>query len=36
MDPDQIERLLEEEAGGSSELSKGAYDVGRKVAYLPD
>lgn len=36
MDPDTIECLLEEEAGGSSELSKSAYDVGRKVAHFPD
>jgi hypothetical protein len=36
MDPDQFERILEEEAGGSSELSKRAYDTGRQLAHLPD
>ncbi len=36
MDMDQFERVLEEEAGGSSQLSKQAYETGRKVAHLPD
>lgn len=36
MDLDQFERLLEAEAGGSSELSEQAYDTGRKVAHFPD
>lgn len=36
MDLAQFERVLEEEAGGSSELSKQAYDTGRKVAHFPD
>jgi len=31
-----FERVLEEEAGGPSELSKGAYEVGREVAHFPD
>jgi hypothetical protein len=36
MDLDQFERVLEEEAGGSSELSEGAYETGRRLAHLPD
>jgi len=36
VDPDKFERLLEEAAGGSSELSEGAREVGRQVAHLPD
>lgn len=36
MDLDQFERVLEEEAGGSSALSRDAYDVGRDVAHFPD
>lgn len=36
MNPDQFERVLEEEAGGSSELSEGAYETGRRVSHFPD
>jgi hypothetical protein len=36
MNPDQFERLLEQEAGGSSDLSEGAYEIGRDLAHLPD
>jgi len=36
VDADDFERLLEEAGGGSSELSEGARDTGRKVAHLPD
>lgn len=36
MDMDQFERVLKDEAGGLSELSKQAYETGRKVAHLPD
>lgn len=36
MDPERFEQILEEEAGGSSELSRGAYDQGRDFANLPD
>lgn len=36
MDLDQFERVLEKEAGGSSELSEESYEAGRKLAHLPD
>ena len=36
MDMDQFERVLEEAAGGSSDLSRRAFETGRKVAHFPD
>jgi hypothetical protein len=36
MSLDQFERVLEEEAGGSSDLSRDAYERGRDFAHLPD
>jgi hypothetical protein len=36
MDMDQFERVLEEAAGESSQLSRQAYETGRKVAHFPD
>jgi hypothetical protein len=36
MDMNQFERVLEEVAGGSSDLSRQAYETGRKVAHFPD
>lgn len=36
MDMDQFDRVLENAAGGSSDLSRQAYETGRKVAHFPD
>lgn len=36
MDLDQFERVLEEAAGGSSELNEESYEAGRTLAHLPD
>ena len=32
----EFKQILEEEVGERSELSKGSYEVGRKLAHLPD
>lgn len=36
MDFDEFKRTLEECAGERSALSEEAFEVGRKVAHLPD
>lgn len=36
MDFDEFRQTLEDCAGERSDLSEGAYDVGRKLAHLPD
>lgn len=32
----EFKQILEEEVGQRSELSKGSFEVGRKLAHLPD
>lgn len=36
MEFDEFKRALEEEIGERSELSRGAYETGRRLAHLPD
>lgn len=36
MEFDEFKDALEEETGERSELSKGAYETGRRLAHLPD
>lgn len=36
MEFDEFKRALKEETGERSELSKGAYETGRRLAHLPD